>query len=150
MAMNMLNTNNVLMLFIAAMVVAFLMGNVVLPVEQKPRSMKTSDGGSGTAALGAFYPQYAFPTDLTSGEEDLSGLVPSPDKYLENIQVLDAKWSIGRDTKATSMRNVSLDIRDAPHVKKTLTPANNAFMNSSISHDWEWKHKLVSVKDCPV
>jgi hypothetical protein len=57
----------------------------------------------------------------------------TPDK-LQNVNLLSAGWSLGRDTQSSSMRNPSHDLRSEPVNPQTLTLENNSFLNSTITH----------------
>lgn len=54
-----------------------------------------------------------------------------PDK-LNNINFLNAGWSLGRDTTTTTMRNASYDLRSELPNPKILTLENNSFSNTTI------------------
>ena len=77
-------------------------------------------------------------------KDDFNGLVPSPDGYLEGVEMLDAAWKIGRNTVNTYNRNASYDLREEPVIPKTLNASNNPFNNSSIVHSHLVDRKLQS------
>lgn len=62
-------------------------------------------------------------------EDDFAIITP---EGMNNVNFLQAGWSIGRDTKAATMRNASWDLRSEPAVPRTLNIENNAFLNSTI------------------
>lgn len=63
--------------------------------------------------------------------DDSDFMTISPEK-LQNINFLNAGWSLGRDTTTNTMRNASLDLRSELPNPKILNLENNSFANTTI------------------
>jgi len=63
--------------------------------------------------------------------DDSDFMTISADK-LQNINFLNAGWSIGRDTSSNTMRNASYDLRSELPNPKILSLENNSFANTTI------------------
>eukprot|EP00965_Chrysotila_dentata_P248389 6208294-Pleurochrysis_carterae.AAC.3 len=91
-------------------------------------------GGTGVGVGGMGLATSLLPQNKAKLDDvDFVGI--TPDDTLKQVNFLSAGWQIGRDTKTTSLRNPSYDLRSEPANPRTLTPENNLFLNSTIGFD---------------